>query len=77
MSSLIFFLSPPPPLSLQRIASLRACSGELAVLRKSVRLSLLLLSCGEVNDLLSQTAEELADLVATHLTDVNREKNKE
>lgn len=42
-----------------------------------MRLNLLLLRCGEVNDLLSQTAGELADMIATHLTSVNREKNKE
>ena len=64
-------------LTTQRIKSLRVCSAELAELRRSARLSLVHLSCGQVNDLLSQTAAELAEMIVTHLTDDNREKNKE
>ena len=43
----------------------------------SVRLNLLFLSCGQVNDLLSGVAVELAALISTHLVEDNRQKNKE
>ena len=62
---------------MQRVRSLRSCSADLTELRRSVRLNLLHLSCGQVNDLLSHTTLELADMITIHLTDDNREKNKE
>ena len=61
----------------QRVRSLRACSAELAELRRSVRLNLLHINCGAVNDLLSNTALELVEMITTHLINVNRQKNKE
>ena len=63
--------------TVQRVKSLRDCSAELAELRRSVRLNLLHVSCGMVNDLLSQTAMELADMITTYLIEDNRQKNKE
>ena len=61
----------------QRVRSLRSSSAELAELRRSVRLNLLHLSCGQVNDLLSGMTVELAELITTHLVEDNRQKNKE
>lgn len=65
------------PSHLQRIQTLRDCSACLGELRRSARLNLLQLSCGQINDLLSCTALELANVITTHLIDDNREKNKE
>lgn len=62
---------------MQRVRSLRTRSIDLAQLRRSVRLNLLHLNCGVVNDLLSNTALELADMITTYLTEDNRQKNKE
>ena len=61
----------------QRVRSLRSSSAELAEQRRSVRLNLVHLICGQVNDLLSDMALELAELITTHLVDDNRQKNKE
>lgn len=62
---------------LQRIQTLRDCSVGLGELRRSARLNLLQLSCGQINDLLSSMALELANVITTHLIEDNREKNKE
>ena len=62
---------------LQRVRLLRTRSADLALLRRSVRLNLLHLNCGLVNDLLSKSALELAEMITTHLTEDNRQKNRE
>lgn len=46
-------------------------------MRRCVRLNLLQLSCGVVNDLLSHITTELADMITTYLIEDNRQKNKE
>ena len=61
----------------QRVKSLRSTSVELGELRRSVRMNLLHLNCGQVNDLLSGMALELAEIITTHLVEDNRQKNKE
>ena len=60
----------------QWITKFRRQAGELTVLRRTAYLNFISLHCAEVNILLYQRAQELADRLVTFLTDRNREFNR-